>query len=355
MSEFEATPTTHKTEGDVVDEIQGILFPEGDDVQDQQIDSQDQQAEVSDVVEEGDDESTQDDDTEDLKAVDDDDGEISDNDKTLADYLGISDDQLIVKDDGEVLVSTKIDGKLVQAPLNSLVKNYQLESHIQRRSQEVAEQQRQLQETAQVQKQKFDEKLEHATALSDYMEKQLVSEYNSVNWDAMEREDPTQFVIMKQKYAEQARAIEQAKGLITKEKEDTVNQQRQQFEHMQAKHRQEQINLIMGANPTWIDDEVRSKDINDIESFLKSTYGFGDEDMQYVIDSKIMSLVQDAKSFRSGKKAVVSKKKQQLSPRFQKPGRGNKSKSVKQSEAKIRRLKQTHSSDDLASILLDRM
>lgn len=337
--------TTTLSEGDVVKALEGQLYPE--ETQDTANVAPDQDVD-SEVVQE-DDTSTLEDDTED------DSEELGEEGRSLAEYLGINENDLIVKDDGTVLVNAKVDGEIVQAKLTDLVKSYQLESHIQRKSQELASQKKQIEESINSARQMIDQKLTQASSLTNYLEQQIISEYNSINWEQLKQTNPTEFVLKRQEFAERAQAVEKAKTLILQEKQQKDQELLQQEQEQFRQYLQSQAEQMIAKNPTWAIPEEREKAVGEITNFLTSTYGFSAEDLNHVSDHRLVTLIQDAMAYHKGKKAVVNKVNAKVVPKFQKPGRSAQTSAARAAKEKRARLRATGSQTDLAAILVDKM
>ena len=116
---------------------------------------------------------------------------------------------------------------------------------------------------------------------------------------------------------------------------------------------------MLDDNPTWADDVVREADQAELKTFLTSTYGFSSEDMASVSDHRLMRVLQDAKKYREGAKAVLNKKQKRV-PKFRKPGASQKqtaalakARSVKANRAAVS--KGGGKTSDIANLILDRM
>ena len=312
--------------------------------------------EAEEAGEAGDDESTQDADVDTDEAASDENGGEG---KSLAEYLGVSEDQITVGDDGEVTVLAKVDGEHVGVPLDQLVKSYQLESHVQRSMQELGEQRKQFKEEKetfeQTGKAEFMSKLEQADHLNGLLEKQLMHEFQSINWEQLRQDDPAQYVVQRQDMEERAKFLENSKASIYQSKQSVSQEHQAKMAEVQAEYRKDQIEAIVDANPEWRDMEVRAKAMDEIQSGMIKYYGFTEADMEYVVDKRVMPLVQDALRYRQGVKAATEKKSMKVSPRVQKPGRPARTKKSREAQSQRAKLRATGSVRDLQAIIESKM
>ena len=78
--------------------------------------------------------------------------------------------------------------------------------------------------------------------------------------------------------------------------------------------------------------------------------------MDTILDHRLIEIIKDAKKFRQGAEEVKQKRVKPV-PKFNKPGAARTKDMSKARAAKAKRdkLRQTHSTQDLAAVLLDRM
>tara|TARA_R110000803_G_scaffold11850_2_gene35030 strand:- start:2539 stop:3612 length:1074 start_codon:yes stop_codon:yes gene_type:complete len=282
----------------------------------------------------------------------------SEEDLTLADYLGVDEEKLIVKDDGKVFYNAIIDGKPTEVPLSELATSYQMQGHVNNKSMALETERKEFQETRNKAAAELQTRLQGVETLSKVMEEQLVGEYNSIDWERLRFENPGEWTALRQDYAEKAQEIKRAQGLAKEEGQRLQNEQQQEAQGKFQNHLKEQFGKMIIDNPTWQDEAVMTKEVGAIGKFVQETYGYSPQDAATITDSRLMSMVQDAKRYREGLKGVEEKLNKPV-PKFIKPGA---SKQVAASTAKARKVKaqrgklrKTGSVQDTANLILDRM
>jgi len=145
-----------------------------------------------------------------------------------------------VNDDGEVMIRTKVDGKEGSAKLDDLVKSYQLEGHLNGKSMEVSEQKKALDARQAELEGNYKGKLEQAENLVKLAYSELTKEYEGVNWDELEIDDPTEYTIKALKFQKRTQALEKAYNELTTSK-PTVDKGKE-------------IEALLGKIPEWSDE-----------------------------------------------------------------------------------------------------
>jgi len=233
----------------------------------------------------------------------------------IAQYLGIEMDKLDSDDDG-LYVKTKIDGEEGKAKFTDILKSYQLEGHLNKQNMEVAEQKKALQAKIAEYNQQLTEKLQQAEDLSQLAYNDLLTEYNSVNWNELRTDDPAEYAAKLADYQNRQAKIAQAY-------QDTQNQRQAlkatDEESLKAKV-QEESQKILEKFPAWSNPETYKKEWGEISSYAQSQ-GFSKEDVDATIDHRMYVLLDKARRFDELSKG--SKKVENIvrkAPRIAKPG-----------------------------------
>ena len=277
---------------------------------------------------------------------------------TLAGYLGVDDDRIVVKDDGSVVLNAIIDGESREVPLSELATSYQMQGHVNNKSMALEDQRKEFEGIREAAATELQQRMDGVEQLSKFAEEQLVGDYNNIDWDALRRDNPSEWTALRQEYAEKAQRIQEGQQLLSSERARVVKEQEDAYNHQMGEHLQVELGKMIVNNPTWADKEVRKTDMIAMSEFLISSYGYTKEDMDHVSDHRLIEVVKDARKYREGVKAAASKKGKRV-PKFQKPGaaRGNaaslaKARSVKAARTK---LKSNGSTSNVADAILDRM
>ena len=343
------TATGETPTQDIATRIENQLYP----------DAQEEPIEIDEeVVSEDEEILPEDDDTESEEEDGSDDLEDDEEEQTLASYLGVDDDRITVNEDGSVTLDTIVDGEKKAVPLSELAKSYQIQGHVNNKSIALEAQRKEFETVRSQVSEEMQTRVEGLNNMAQLVEDQLVSEFSSIDWDRLRAENPSEWTALRQEYAEKAQSIQQVKSLAGEEAIRLKTEQEEKFHNARSEVLKAEFAKMIENNPSWQDETKRTDDLNNIRSFLTSSYGFGEEDMQHVTDHRLLSLIQDAKAYREGKKAV-EKKITKAVPKFQKPGA---SKAQTSSAAKARQVKAKRAAvkksghiSDVASLILDRM
>lgn len=344
------TPTAERV-GTIESRIEDLLFG-GDDTKDA--------APIEDVASTPDqEEDATDSDAADEQLPDElkDDDQETEEQATLAAHLGLEDDQLIEGDDGQMYVSAKINGETQKVNFQELLKGYQTEKAVTQKAQALAEQRKQFEQQAAQATQVYNDKISRASEALQIIEKNLVNGFEGVDWDQLRRDDPAEWAAKRQEMAQQYQKINSTRGQIQQEQERLAQEQQAQHEQLNQAKLAEEAERLLAANPTWQDPDIKKQELSGLRDFLTSDYGFSNDDLQYVTDHRLVSLIQDAHRYRQMKKQAAPKVSKKI-PKYVKPGAPKPSASdtaKKQAKQKRSQLKKTGSIGDAAAILLDRM
>jgi len=258
--------------------------------------------------------------------------------------LGLEEGQIDYDEDGNPkAIVTKVDGVVEPVPLKDIIAGYQTNKAITQRGQALAEERKAFEAEAETARTEFKTKLEQADLVTNYLSNKLVEEFNSVDWDALRREDPAEYAALKQDYAVRAQEYQQALQAVQAEKEQ-LNQQEAIKQAEQAKaFVEEQRKLMLDKNPSWSNPEVFTKDMTELKTFLGNRYGFTDNDFNQVRDARLIELIKDAKKFNDGVK-VAEKKVKKPVPKFQKSS-GTAKKSVSKLDKLVKAAKSAKGSN----------
>ena len=352
MSNEESTnPTSNEmaSAGTVESRIENLLYGEGEsDTQPSPDEQPEQAAEETQEPEDAEEEQQAEASTDDQEAEE---------QATLAAHLGLEDDQLIEGEDG-IYVNAKINGQVEKVKFNDLIKGYQTDKAVTQKSQALAEQRRAFEEQAQAYQAEYTGKLQRADEALQVIEENLAGEFNGIDWETLRREDPAEWAAKRQEMAQKYRQTKNTREKFKQEQQKVFQQQQAQQAQQTQLVMQQEAEKLLAKNPTWQDPEVRAQELSEIRGFLTESYGFADDDLQNVSDSRLVSLIQDAYKYRKLKTTAEPKQAKKV-PKYIKPGKSKSSaaKTAAEKQAKQQRssLKKSGSISDAAAILLNRM
>lgn len=232
--------------------------------------------------------------------------------RELAERMGMEYDQLL----DSINADTKIDGEDGKVPLSKLLKSYQLEGHLNRKSMELSEAKKAFEQEAQTRKQQFDEGLEQLRQSLTLGNQLLQGEYAQIDWASLEKSDPVQYLSLRTKFEDRQRQLLQ--GFQFLQQEDAKRSETSQKEF--AKYIEDEGKKLVNAVPEWADSKTKTKETQGIKEYLKSQ-GFNDADVSQVYDHRLVLVARDAMRYRElkAKQPVVTKKVNDA-PKLVKPG-----------------------------------
>ena len=282
--------------------------------------------------------------------------EVSD----FAQILGIDEKNIIVGEDGAVSLRTNVNGEVGKVDMSELIKSYQTDAHVTQKSQALADERRTFEEDMEGQRTTLQARFQEAAAISQLIEAQLKSEHDAIDWDKLRAEDPGRWSAQRQVFQDRVNALQNAKQTaIGAYQAQTQDAQGRQAEVRQGFLEQE-AEALRTALPEWNDPAVATEQHGKMSEFLVSQYGFAKGDIDLVENHKLILMALDAQKYRESQ--ATSKqtvKKLKSLPKVTRPGasKGNQAKAAKTaaSNKKVIRFKKTGSTDDLASVLMDRI
>lgn len=234
----------------------------------------------------------------------------------LAKLLGVDEDALDLDEDGSVKFKTKINGESGAAKLAEMLKSYQLEGHVNKRSMEVAEKEKALQARAAEADQQFKRQLEYAEGLTNIAAKQLMEDYQSIPWAQLEAENPGQAALLRQKFQDKQNQLRGVYQNIEQNRQQSMAKQQQLMQQHIAKEAERLVELI----PEWKDSSVANKERAEIREWgLKQ--GFTPEEMDTVGKASIVVMLRKAmKHDQLQQKKPEIENRVRQAPKIVKPG-----------------------------------
>lgn len=278
--------------------------------------------------------------------------ELPDSFDGLAEAIGVDTDKL-----KGLKVRVKIDGQESSVPLAEVLKSYQLEGHVNRKSMELAEQRKAFEAEATAKQTELQTRLQQADSLLSNVEQGLLAQFNAINWDDLRQNDPAEFAAKRQEFAEQYQRVQAAKQQVL------IEAQRMQTEHKQKMQNQLQETLksehtaLLNKLPEWKDETKAKAEKDAIRGYLESA-GFANEELSNISDHRAILIARKAMLYdqMQGKKPELTKKVINL-PKVQKPGATKTNAEMKaEKQAELRaRLRKSGDTKDLAKLLLGRI
>jgi len=245
------------------------------------------------------------------------------------------------------LVEIDVDGQSYKVP-EALKDKIMLQADYTRKTQEVAEQrkqveqaQAQLQQAAQLQQQSL---VEYAQLVA--LDNQLNS-YNQVDWNALYDSDPAEFVRLKEARRDLVDTRTQLANQVTIQQQQQAEAQQQNL----AKIVEEGKKVLAREIPSWNAELATT-----INNFAMEKFGFTAAEMNSVIDPRVVKVLHKAYLYdkQLSNKPITDKRVANL-PKVSKPGGVSKQTISQTQEADARKaLKKTGSTDAAQAVFLAR-
>ena len=283
-----------------------------------------------------------------------------DDDQTLAAALGLPEDALEYDDEGNVVFNAVIDGEATKVKMQDLVKSYQLEGHVNKKSMQLESDRREFETTRDKAYDHLTQKITVANNLIGAVEQQLIGELKNIDWDTLRATDPAEWAATRQYYTERVQWLEQLKTQTGSMQNGLTEEQQKAQQDKYNAFMQGEVQKMIQDNPAWKDQAVMAKEVGEVGKFLVDKYGFTPDEIANHMDARMMRMVRDAMQFANGKDTLKTKKVPDNVPKFRTPGQQNanrrdttKARQVKAQKEAIR--KSGGSVDAIAASLVDRM
>jgi hypothetical protein len=259
--------------------------------------------------------------------------DVADN-TTWENVLGVSEDKLSFDDSGNVAgFRTKVNGQEEIVSAEDLIAGYQNNKSNTVKSQAHAEAVKAFEVQKEAIEQEYSYKLSSVDALTQHFEKQLISEYDGVDWGKLRAEDPAEYAAARHDFSVKASELTSIKEAILADKQASTLASQKDMQAKQQEYLKNQYTKMLENNPEWVDETVRKTAENEFKTFIQDRYGFTDADWSMVTDARLIELVKDAKKYRDG--VTVAEKKRSIPvPKFQK----SRGKGVKPKVSKLEKL-----------------
>ena len=245
------------------------------------------------------------------------------------------------------LVEIEVDGESYKVP-EALKDKIMLQADYTRKTQEVAEQRKQVELAAQQLQQQATLQQQNLAEYAQLMalDNQLQA-YQNVDWSALYDSDPAEFVRLKEARRD---LIDNRTGLANKIGAIQQQQMAEQQQH-RAQLVEEGQKVLAREIPNWNSDLAKS-----LNALAVDKYGFTPDEVAQVIDPRVVKLLHDAYRYQKQQsgKPIADKRVANL-PKVSKPGSNQKQSVATTREQEARKaLKKTGSVDAAQAVFLAR-
>jgi hypothetical protein len=191
-------------------------------------------------------------------------------------------------------VTVKIDGETKQVPLADVIKSYQLEGHVNNKSIELSNAQKQFETEREAAVNLYRQQLGQAQTLGQLAQAQLMGEFQQINWNQLRQTDPVQWTALQLEFQNRSAAINQH----LQEVAAAQVAQQQQLQQQQAALLPRERDKMLETHPEWRDPAKFDADRKSMSAYAKQL-GFTDAELGSVFDHRYIAVLHDAAQFRA--------------------------------------------------------
>jgi desulfoferrodoxin (superoxide reductase-like protein) len=249
----------------------------------------------------------------------------------------------------EAKYEIKVNGKPVEVTLDELMSGYQRDSDYRRKTMEIADERRLLEEEVNRAKSESDAvaklRQDYATRLSE-IENSMKPDAN-IDWARLYETDPDEYHRKKIEVENKSKALETIKA----ERQRAIQEQQQEQSKVFNQYLEQQKKLLADKEPESVDPvkgEILRKDMT---SYLKKE-GYSDQELNMMVDHRSFVIAKKAMLYDKMMNSKISAKQSKTVPKMVRSGTQKTiNKDSQQSKSLKSRLKQTGSMRDAANVL----
>jgi len=258
----------------------------------------------------------------------------------------------------DLLYAVTVNGEEVEVSLDELMKGYSRQSDYTKKTQEISEQRKQFQTSAERHEAEMsqirNERQQYVQTLQNIIEgsTQSLDKFVDVDWETLKATNPIEYVTKREEYREmqeKIQAIQHEQVAVQSKQSEDMKQL-----HAQTLHREHQ--LMADALPEWGDPKKQHEIGSHIRDYAR-VQGFSDEEIGSLVDHRSLIVLRKAMLYDEMNSSDVKSKKLKNKPRVVRSGKGvsRRDDSKRQRTSKMKRLQKSGHVDDAASILEDLM
>lgn len=212
-------------------------------------------------------------------------------------------------DDEELYKVTLPGGEEAEVTLEELTKGYSRQSDYTRKTQEIAEARKEAAE-------KRDQYQKDLKALQGIIESIKPEE---PDWQTLRTENPAEYAAMREDFKQYEERMAAVKSEIDRTEQEAQQEQQEQLEKIAEQERQR----LLETFPEWKDPAVQESKRQELWSFAQDAYGFAPEELQQVLDHRVIRLLNDAQKANAieGKAETVTRKNNKGKKKGEKKGK----------------------------------
>ena len=249
----------------------------------------------------------------------------------------------------EAKYEIKVNGKPVEVTLDELMSGYQRDSDYRRKTMELADERRLLEEEVNRAKSESDAvaklRQDYATRLSE-IENSMKPDAN-IDWARLYETDPDEYHRKKIEVENKSKALETIKA----ERQRAIQEQQQEQSKVFNQYLEQQKKLLADKEPEYV-DPVKGEGLRkDMTSYLKKE-GYSDQELNMMVDHRSFVIAKKAMLYDKMMNSKISAKQSKTVPKMVRSGTQKTiNKDSQQAKSLKSRLKQTGSMRDAANVL----
>lgn len=249
----------------------------------------------------------------------------------------------------EAKYEIKVNGKPVEVTLDELMSGYQRDSDYRRKTMELADERRLLEEEVNRAKSESDAvaklRQDYATRLSE-IENSMQPDAN-IDWAKLYETNPDEYHRMKIQVENKSKALETIKA----ERQRAIQEQQQEQTKVFNQYLEQQKQLLADKEPEYVDPVKGESLRKDMTSYLKKE-GYSDQELNMMVDHRSFVIAKKAMLYDKMMNSKISAKQSKTVPKMVRSGTTKTvNKDSQQSKSLKSRLKQTGSMRDAANVL----
>jgi hypothetical protein len=197
-----------------------------------------------------------------------------------------------------------------------------------------------------------------AAALTQAAEKRLLSDMESIDWNALRSEDPAEWSAKRTELQARQGQIQRAKEDLQKAWAQHAEAQRAEDQANLAQHIERERGALLKAVPDWADQKAFESERADMRTYLLGA-GFTDEDIEHAVDHRLIVMARKAMLFdrAEAQKSVARKKVAKIGKKVLRPGATTgKQAAIEDADAQLRAAhKKAGKIDSAAQLIAARM
>jgi len=263
-------------------------------------------------------------------------------------------------EDEERLYAVTIDGEQHEVSLDELRKGYSRQSDYTRKTQELAEQRKQIEQYAQVVESEIHQTQQFRQQYIDAANLIIQRQYGKINdlmrntdWERLKVEDREEYLTKKSELSDLQAEMQRDQYDLEQAQQQSMQEQHAQMEQVVAQEQQKLVEII----PQWRDEKFRINAAKQISEFAISQ-GFTQDEINQLADHRSLIVLMQAKAYNDLMNAQQTTKQKKVAKKAKMASSGtgvNKKKETQKVKrtAQMKRLKQSGKPEDAASLFED--